>query len=284
MAVYTNLNRARVVKNDEFYTQLKDIEKELSYYTEHFKNKVVYCNCDDPETSSFYAYFKNNFIPLQLRSVLATSYVAEGHGKFSIFDNSGIRFGLLDGDGSYDSAECIAILQRSDIVCTNPPFSLFIPFFKLLTSEQISFLVIGNLNAVTYTDIFPKIKNREVWTGVVTGSMKFSTPCGHLQHFGNLVWYTNLAPSFSRPPIDLDQGYSPIAYPVYDNYSAINVDRIKDIPKDYYGVMGVPFTFACKDDGQQFTIVSVVSTSRTNWVYVNNVKKYKRILIIRNKE
>ena len=263
MAKNSNLHAAKAAKNDEFYTQITDIEKELSNYKDFFKGKVVYCNCDDARESNFFKYFSKNFEFLGLKKLITTGYKAEGKGVVLVYegDKNGnhkaedneIVVRELDGSGDFRSAECIEFLKESDVVVTNPPFSLFREYVKQLMDYGKKFLVIGSMNAITYKEIFPYIKNDELWLGN-QNVKEFRSPNGEIKKFGNILWYTNIQHKKRNTPIDLYKRYSN-EYPKYDNYDAIEVSKVSDIPMDYDGVMGVPITFLDKYCPEQFEIV-----------------------------
>lgn len=257
-----NLSNAKKMKNDEFYTQISDIEKELKYYKHHFKDKVVFCNCDDPTESHFYKYFKMNFEALGLKKLITTyyksdkpTYKTECVGGYGIED---IRTELLQ-NGDFRSNECIELLKEADIVVTNPPFSLFREYVALLEEYDKNYLIIGNKNAITYKDIFKLIKENKLWLGY--GSCEeFRTPNGLSKQVNGLCrWFTNLPIAKRNEELLLYKTYSPDLYPKYDNYNAINVDKVKDIPKDYDGIMGVPLTFLDKYNPEQFEIIDALN-------------------------
>ena len=175
MAKNSNLHAAKSAKNDEFYTQISDIEKELNHYNEFFKGKVVYCNCDDPKESNFFKFFSLNFERLGLKKLITTGYKKDGHGVAFVYegDKNGSRkvddeivVTELQGNGGYETEECIAFLKEADVVVTNPPFSLFRDYVKQLMDNNKKFLIIGSQNAITYKEIFPYIKNNQLWLGM----------------------------------------------------------------------------------------------------------------------
>ena len=263
MAKNSNLHAAKVAKNDEFYTMLTDIEKEMSYYKDFFKGKVVYCNCDDARESNFFKYFSKNFEFLGLKKLITTGYKAEGKGVVLVYegDKNGNRkvedneivVRQLEGSGDFRSEECIEFLKEADVVVTNPPFSLFREYVRRLMDYGKKFLVIGSMNAITYKEIFPYIKNNELWLGN-QNVKEFRSPNGEIKKFGNILWYTNIQHKKRNTPLDLYKRYSN-EYPKYDNYDAIEVGKVSDIPMDYDGVMGVPITFLDKYNPEQFEIV-----------------------------
>ena len=285
----SNLTRAKAAKNDEFYTQLKDIENELYHYREHFYGKTVYCNCDDPRVSNFFFFFSHQFERLGLKKLIATSYQNTHMDLFSrhneqqgimleytgdkngnrVPDTEEIEVTLLNGDGDFRSPECIALLKQADIVVTNPPFSLFREYVSQLMEYQKQFLIIGNQNAVTYKEIFPLIQENRLWMGIHSGSMAFDTPQDEEKKFGNICWFTNLSHKKRQEKPILFQQYCPEKYPQYDNYNAIEVSRVADIPKDYDGAMGVPITFLDKYNPDYFKILGITKT----W-YGSAIKTY----------
>jgi len=274
----SNLSAARVNKNDEFYTSYNDIEKELTKYKQHFKDKIIYCNCDDPTWSQFYAYLKNAFNYYEYSKLVTTHYVANGISFMREFNGSQEVDTQLTGDGDFRSDECKAILDQVDIVITNPPFSLFREFVVLLQEKQKQFLIIGNMNAITYKECFKLIKDNKMWLGL--NSVKvFTKPDGTEQAFGNICWFTNLTHSRRNQPIDLYKNYSPVEYSKYDNYDAIEVSKVKDIPEDYTGVMGVPITFLDKYCPTQFEIVRFRKGNDEKDLAINGYTPYFRILI-----
>lgn len=315
------LSSAKAAKQDEFYTQLADIENELKHYRQHFAGKVVLCNCDDPFESNFFKYFAANFNALGLKRLVCTSYcpspimgkqltlfVMEGtrayagrNGKKYAYVaeinevpdlNKDGSIGLddvehllrhdknatrpLKGDdnyppGDFRSAECVEILKGADIVVTNPPFSLFREYIAQLVEHGKQFLIIGSKNAITYKEVFRLIKENQLWVGVGfnAGNAYFKIPKENVRDFAsgvydektglvkfrNVGWFTNMDHSKRHEFITLFKKYSPEAYPTYDNYDAINVNKVADIPEDYDGAMGVPITFLDKYNPDQFEII-----------------------------
>lgn len=290
-----NLSDAKVAKEDEFYTQLTDIEKELKHYKAHFKGKTVYCNCDDPRISNFFHYFSYNFEKLGLKRLVTTCYKNQDLDLFSqndsehaiyleytgdsngnnVPDPSEIGIQPLEGDGDFRSPESIALLQEADIVVTNPPFSLFREYIAQLMEHDKKFLIVGNQNAITYKEVFRLIKEDRLWLGYNSGDMKFKVPDYYAprdtrfwidengqkwRSLGNACWFTNLDLSKRHDDLILFKNYSPSDYPRYDNYDAIEVSRVADIPADYEGVMGVPLTFLEKYNPDQFEILGLSGT------------------------
>ena len=322
MANNSNLHAAKAAKNDEFYTQITDIEKELSNYKDFFKGKVVYCNCDDARESNFFKYFSKNFEFLGLKKLITTGYKAEGKGVVLVYegDKNGnhkvedneIVVRELEGSGDFRSEECIEFLKEADVVVTNPPFSLFREYVKQLMDYGKKFIIIGNQNAITYKEIFPYIKNNELWLGVsMNGANRwfyapdnyevkenaagYKVENGRKMFFVNgVVWFTNISNEKRNKKLDLIRRYSN-EYPKYDNYDAIEVSRVENIPMDYDGVMGVPISFLHKYNPEQFEIVwtsdrggdgkienlKIPNQARYDAPTVNGVGVYKRIFIKR---
>ena len=297
----TNLTLAKANKKDEFYTQLSDIERELKHYKKHFKDKVVLCNCDDPRVSNFFHFFSYNFEKFGLKKLIATCYKNQDSDLFSqnnseraiyleytgdkngnnVPDAEEIGIKHLQGDGDFRSKECIELLKQADIVVTNPPFSLFREYVAQLVEYDKKFVIIGNLNALTYRDIFKLIKENKLWFGhsIHSGDREFRVPQDYpLNAAGSRVdeegnkyirvkgvrWFTNLDYTERHEDLLLYKTYSPEEYPTYDNYDAINVDVTKEIPMDYRGVMGVPITYIDKYNPDQFEILGMASSAGYN--------------------
>ena len=293
-ALNKNLHQAKNAKKDEFYTQLSDIENELKHYKAHFKNKVVYCNCDDPRMSNFFHYFSYNFEDLGLKKLITTCYQNQNRDLFSQHDSEraiyleyygdknnnktpdveeiGVQY--LKGDGDFRSEESIALLKQADIVVSNPPFSLFREYVAQLIQYNKKFIILGNLNAITYKEIFPLIKENKLWFGpsIHSGDREFGVPDNYpLKAAGYRIdengrkfirvkgvrWFTNLDYNERHEDLILYKTYTPEDYPKYDNYDAINVDKTKEIPMDYQGAMGVPITFLDKYNPDQFEIIGI---------------------------
>ena len=261
-----NLHKAKVAKNDEFYTRLQDIENELRHYRNHFKGKVVYCNCDDARESNFFKYFSLSFEFLGLKKLIATGYKENGKGVALVYegdkngnrnvDDEEISVTELNGNGDFRSEECIEFLKEADIVVTNPPFSLFREYVAQLMQYGKKFLIIGNKNAITYKEIFPYIKNNELWLGT-TNPNEYFLPNGEITKSvaGLCRWFTNLEHKKRNEELILYKSYNPTEYPKYDNYDAIEVSKVAEIPMDYEGVMGVPISFLDKYCPNQFEII-----------------------------
>ena len=292
----TNLNKAKQAKNDEFYTRYEDIEVEIMEYKEQFQDKIVYLPCDSLK-SEFWSFFINNFQSFGLKKLIATHYEKDGQ-SYKVWTNDGnnIIQENLAGNGDFRSPECIEILKECDIVCTNPPFSLFREFVDVIMTHGKQCLIIGSQNAFTYKEIFKMIKNNRLWTGY-NMVKEFNQPDGSIKKFGNVCWFTNLTTNKRNEEMVLTKNYNLIDYPKYENYEAIEVNRLVNIPKDYDGVMGVPITFIDKYNPKQFEILGHTSSSdkspevealRTdpnhrNRGLINGKEKYDRILIRRKK-
>lgn len=236
---------------------MDDIQKELANYKQYFNDKIVYCNCDDIKYSNFYKYFKDNFKELGLKKIIATNLSLDGIAYKTEFDNNSKESRTeLRGNGDFRSEECVKLLQESDIIITNPPFSLFREYIAQLIKYNKDFLIIGNMNAATYKEIFPLFKNNQVWFGYTSPKI-FITPDRTEKKFGNILWYTNLESGKRHCRTDLKNCYygNESNYPKYDNYDAIEVSKVVNIPKDYYGLMGVPVTFLNKYCPEQFELI-----------------------------
>lgn len=305
------LNRAKYSEGtDEWYTPYEIIAEELEHYEEEFFNKNVLCNCDDPFKSQFVQYFLKNFNRLKLKELICTSYVESGKGYLlqvkdveSDFEINTVLESVkkLEGNGDFRSDECVEYLKRCDICCTNPPFSLFSELFSLLVKYDKKFLIIGNQNAITYKEIFPLIRDNKVWVGYRFGDMKFlvsenTAPRKYRfwidehgqkwRSLGNAMWLTNLDTFKRHEKFELFERYSPLKYQSYDNFNAINVEKVHDIPKDFNGIMGVPITFLKYHNGQQFEIVGEANHGSDNEFdlfkpKINGKEIFKRILIRR---
>ena len=309
------LTGAKKAKKDEFYTQLVDIEAELKHYRVHFVGKTVLCNCDDPRKSQFFYYFVLKFHDWGLKKLITTCYKNQDPDLFSESTSeqavylvykggyigkppdpniAGLAHPLL-GDGDFRSAECITFLQEADIVVTNPPFSLFREYIALLIEYKKQFVIVGNTNAVTYTNCFELIRDNKMWLGY-NCLRWFYTPAGTLYEAARSYWYTNLDIQKRHEELILYKRYSPEEYPHYDNYDAINVDKVADIPCDYDSVMGVPITYLDKHNPDQFEIIGATesegkgfsaglwdASSKVSQPMVNGKRVYKRIFIRKRK-
>lgn len=293
----SNLHKAKRVKNDEFYTRYEDIEAEVMKYRKHFRDKVVYLPCDDPaeKKSEFWSFFINNFDTFGLKKLIATHYTEEGRAykiwvnkNNSYVDDNDAQQEDLDGNGDFRSPECIDILKECDVVVTNPPFSLFKEFLPLILTYNKEFLIIGPLNAVTYKEIFPFILSKRIWAGY-NNVRHFNDPDGNDRTMGNVFWFTNLPNRSLTEKIVLTKKYSPEVYNKFDDYDAINVNSVADIPMDYPGLMGVPTSFfQGKYNPNQFEIIGEIKHGSDGDFdfckpFVNGVEKYTR-LVIKNKE
>lgn len=327
MAGNSNLRMSMSNKQDEFYTQLSLIESELRHYRQHFKGKVVLCNCDDPYESNFFKYFAMNFNSLGLKKLITTCYATSpviggemqyfvdkggqlsfveapgsipvqkdskakrpykveitevtdenGDGRVDLADveylmrNRKNTMTLLDGDGDFRSPECVELLKQSDIVVTNPPFSLFREYMALLIEHEKQFLIIGNQNNICYLDIFPLVKANKIWLGYNSGHFWFKVPDSYEEkktdfkidetgqkwrRMGNICWFTNLDIEKRHEDMPLFRAYTPEQYPKYENYDGIDVSKTADIPCDYDGNMGVPITFMSQYNPEQFEIIGL---------------------------
>lgn len=330
------LHDGRKNKNDEFYTCFEDIENELANYSDKFVNKTVYCNCDDPLKSNFTRYFLENFKRLGLNRLISSFYCVDGEGSsYALiydgqyegldpddicrksdlivplsaddgFDTSDIETSWKNGAygaGDFRSYKCVSLLKDSDIVVTNPPFSLFRDLIKLLTKYDKKYLLIGNTNVITYKEIFPLIKEGKLWLGCTNFNvgMMFIVPDSferfhHIDENGNKIarvstscWWTNINNERKSKSIKLEKSVSDINMETYDDYDAVNVDNVKDIPSDYYGKIGVPITFLNKHNPEQFDIVGKLVNGSGEEFYdfgppiVNGKMKYARLIIQRKK-
>lgn len=314
------LKKAKLNKKDEFYTLMEDIERELKHYENHFNGKVIFCNCDDVRVSNFYKYFVSNFKRLGIKKLICACYKEIKADLFSdsytqekafFYEYTGKEkeapelsdVTFFEGDGDFRSLESISLLKKADIVVTNPPFSLFREYISQLVNYNKSFLVIGNINAITYKDIFELIKENKVWLGIHLGRgiSGFSVPSDY-ELYGtetkvdingnkiispnNCLWLTNLDNSKRHENIPLIKKYNgnEQSYPFYDNYNAINVNKTKDIPLDYDGVMGVPITFLHKFNPNQFEIIKFRKGDDNKDLSINGKAPYFRILIQHKKK
>lgn len=313
------LQKAKKSKSDEFYTQYSDIVRELQHYTSVFQGKVVYCNCDDPATSNFFRYFIANFQNLGIKKVIASCFKEntndlftqneKKHGFYCEYagaqsengNSQPLEFHEFKGNGDFRSEESVTLLKQSDVVVTNPPFSLFREFVAQLTKYKKQFLIIGNVNAITYKEIFHLIQSNKIWLGVNLGRgiSGFIVP-NHYELYGtetkedsdgnsivatnNCLWLTNLELKKRHESLYLDKEYAgnEDKYPKFDNCDGINVNRTQDIPADYSGLMGVPITFLHKYNPDQFEIVRFRKGEDGKDLCINGKCPYFRILI-RNK-
>lgn len=329
MAGNKSLHEANRAKNDEFYTQLGDIERELAHYKEFFEGKVVFCNCDDPYESNFFKYFAMNFNFLKLKKLIATCYdsspvVGEQLSLFPdkrpysieitevVDENGDGAVDLADVEyllqnkrnhlkklksGDFRSEECVELLKQCDVVVTNPPFSLFREYVAQLIEYDKKFIIIGNQNAITYKEIFPLLKYNKMWLGYGCGDMSFTVPDYYepretrfwvdekgqkWRSLGNICWFTNIDIKKRHERLLLYKSYNPEEYPKYDNYDAINVNKVSEIPANYSGYMGVPITFLDKYNPEQFEIVRFRKGNDDKDLSINGKCPYFRIIIKRN--
>ena len=335
-----DLAQAKDAKKDEFYTQLTDIEKELRHYTEYFRDKVVFCNCDDPYESNFFKYFALMFNKLGLKKLIATCYngspvsgnellldfgdtvddpkkiaykveISEvtdtnGDGAINLADiqylmqNDKNVISILKGNGDFRSEECVELLKQADIVVTNPPFSLFREYLAQLVKYDKKFIILGNMNAITYKEVFPLIKENKIWFGasIHSGDREFQVPESYplnaagsrIDENGNkfirvkgVRWFTNIDYPQRHEDIILYKRYNSEEYPHYDNYDAINVNATNDIPYDYDGAIGVPITFLDKYNPEQFEIIKFRKGDDEKDLSINGKCPYFRILIRKKK-
>ncbi len=328
-----DLAAAKLNKKDEFYTQLSDIEKELRHYRQHFKGKVILCNCDDPFESNFFKYFVLNFNRLGLKKLIATCYTGSpiANQQLSLLDLLGTKkenenkpykavvtivydktgdggvdmldvaelfrsgeneLSELKGDGDFRSPECLELMDEADIVVTNPPFSLFREYVSTLVEHQKNFIIIGPRNAISYKETFPLLMNNQMWVGYgfAHGDAYFHIPRENarefasgvynsengLVHFRNCTWFTNLDIKKRSEEMILVSHFNPDTYPLYENYNAINVDKVVNIPCDYAGIMGVPITFIDNYNPNQFEIIGLGITDLGKSIGVGDYdRKYK---------
>ena len=327
----TTFQDARNRKDDEFYTTYESIDSEMRHYKSHFAGKTVYCNCDDPYKSNFVRYFHKNFNTIGIKRLIVTSFKDSKQSlehntldktKGRILDISNIKEGTreisdeyidywlhneapvtnLNGDGDFRSKECLALLDESDIIVTNPPFSLMRELLSALEEHKKQYLLIGTENVLTYKEIFPLIQQNKLWTGYKSGNMPFRVPEDSKERsnrywvdddgqkwrsLGNTIWLTNLDTPKRHNTIELTKTYNPEDYPKYDNYDAINVDRVENIPKDYPGIMGVPVTILNKLNTDQFELIGEANHGKDNDYDMFkpniNVKELFKKILIKNK-
>ena len=291
MSTNANLHKAKDAKNDEFYTQLTDVSKELMHYKQHFKDKTVLCNCDDPTLSAFWKYFHLNFSALGLKKLISTHYDKTQPTykmEYTGGNDNDIEVGVktsLEGNGDFRNQECLNILDDADIVVTNPPFSLFREYVAVLMEHEKKFLIIGSLNAVKYSECFPFIMNNQMWLGN-NNVHNFMQPDGTVKKFGNINWYTNLDFAKRHEKIILWKEYNDKEYPKYETYDAIEVSKVTNIPINYNGIMGVPISFMSKYNPEQFEIVGEFNHGSDNIFdlakpIINGKELYPRIAIRR---
>lgn len=307
------LEKAKKQKNDEFYTRYEDIENEVMKYRRSFKGKVVYLPCDDPanKQSEFWSFFVNNFDAFGLKKLIATHYDEDGKAYKIWIDGDTTGDGYIDdgdalqedliGNGDFRSPECTAILNECDIVCTNPPFSMFREFVDWIFTAKKQFLIIGNNNAITYKEIFPLIKDNQMWVGYTANKTcifrvgegytfddRITKQINDGNYYGKvpaITWFTNLPNTKRNEEMVLTASYyaNPDAYPHYDNYDGINVDRLAQIPNDYEGAMGVPITIIDSYNPEQFEIIKFRKGDDGKDLRFNGKEPYFRVLIRRKK-
>lgn len=301
MGKNNNLHKAKKNKNDEFYTQIEDINAEMVNYEQHFKGKTILMNCDDPTWSNFWRYFHIEFERLGLKKIISTHYeegeVSTYKLEYTGGNDADFEVGVrtdLEQNGDFRSPECIELLKEADIVITNPPFSLAREYLACLVEYEKNFLIVGDMNWITYKEVFPLLKDNRIWLGNCSVK-EFIQPDGTTKKFGNKLWFTNLDHKKRHERIDTPYLYSkrdtlyPDLYPKYDNYDAINVDKTNEIPMDYDGIMGVPITFMDKYCPEQFEILTIMTGAKGDSLvngddgrakfYVNGKGVYARILI-----
>ena len=321
MAGNVNLVAARAAKKDEFYTQWNDIENEMQAYLEYdpdvFRGKTVLLPCDDPEWSNFTKYFALNFEKFGLKKLISTSYAPCRKGRIYVTEQSAnlnkeyLKWDYLESDGDFRSDEVTKLRDEADIVVTNPPFSLFREFLAWLIEGDVKYSIIGNMNAITYKEVFPLVKENKLWYGpsISSGNLEFRVPesyqltsaCQRVDEQGNkfvyvngIRWFTNIEHGRCHEPLVLmtmddnliygSKRVREAAYPHYDNYDAIEVPETKGIPSDYDGIMGVPISFLDKYNPEQFEILgfmasTLVTDCNFGYPYIDGKKKYARILI-----
>lgn len=290
-----SLQAAKAAKEDEFYTQLSTIEKEMRHYTKQFKNKSILCNCDDPKVSNFFHFFSHNYEKLSLKKLITTCYKNQNTSVFSkhteetgayleydgdkngnrIPDPDEIGIHKLSGDGDFRSEECVNLLKQADIVVTNPPFSLFREYVTQLIENKKKFLILANQNSLSTKDVFELVRDGKLWLGYENGDMSFRVPDhyearetrfwvdehgGKWRSFGTMCWLTNIDIAKRHEELILYKKYNRKAYPKYDNFDAIEVGKVEDIPAGYKGMMGVPAGFLTKHNPDQFEIVGITKT------------------------
>lgn len=301
-----NLHSSRVAKQDEFYTLFETVNEELKHYKKHFRNQVVFCNCDDPEHSNFYKYFKINFEHLGLKKLITTHYENDKPSYKLIIteytEKDPPRETLLQ-NGDFRSDECIKLLNECDIVATNPPFSLMKEYLPLLISSGKKFIILGNLNHATWAETFPLLMEHKFWLGVNSGHFWFKVPDYYenkrtdfkidengqkYRRMGNCCWFTNIDIPQRHIPLTLYKKYTDEDYPKFDNFDAIECSKVQDIPEDTDKIIGVPLTYLAKHCDEQFEIIGKMQSDSGNdydfgFPKINGKNKYVRILIRRKK-
>lgn len=308
MSKNKNLNSAKKGKNDEFYTLYEDIQKEVKEYKDQLKDKIIYCNCDNPEYSNFWKYLLDNFEYYKLKKLISTHYTKDSN-SYKLEINRDINNKIITtktqliGNGDFRSDECVEILKKCDIVITNPPFSLFREYITQLMEYDKKFLILGNNNAITYKDVFTYIKDNKLWLGYTSNKTMFFQLSDDYEKweyikddkkYGNvpaISWFTNL--NNKKHHIDLIRDvlykkYNEVDYPKYDNYDAININKVADIPVDYFGVMGVPITYLSVHNPNQFEIIGSnrgidqdINKIYGRSTYINKKETFRRLFIKR---
>ena len=296
------LHKANKAKEDEFYTLLPDIERELRHYKQFFQGKIIFCNCDDPDYSNFWKYFQLNFYELGLKKLISTHYETEkpSYKLEIVAKDQDKQIGIpeyvktpLTQNGDFRSPECIEILKEADIIITNPPFSLFREYVAQLMEYDKKFIIIGNQNAITYKEIFKLLQENRMWLGYTNGEMEFMVPDYYepkatryreengikYRSMGSTCWFSNLDVAKRHENIVLFRTYNEEDYPKYDNYDAIECSRVSNIPVDYDGVIGVPITFMYSYNPDQFEIVRFRKGNDDRDLSINGKCPYFRILI-----
>lgn len=270
--------QAQKNRYDEFFTQIEDIDVEIAHYIEYLRDKTIFCNCNDYEETNFYRYFKDNFLRLGLKKLIATRYEITGKPsyKIEICNDLIVKKMQLKGNGDFRSDECIELLKQSDIIITNPPFSLFQEYIMQLTSFNKKFIVLGSLNAVAYKRVFPLIIANKLFAHRNKSNMSFINRGKQKIDLGICRWFTNININLKNSFLNLCKEYIPEKYPKYDNSDIINVNKVSDIPSDYDGIIGVPLTFLDKYNNNQFEIVGYSNSKR---LYINGKEVYKRLFI-----
>lgn len=301
-----NLTAGKQNRQDEFYTKLSDIEQEMNHYTSFFKNKVIYCNCDNYNHSNFFNFFYNNFKKLELKKLIVSCYQEDKQGfflEYSKEDNSP-SMGDFKGNGDFRNKESLDLLMEADIVITNPPFSLFRDFINLMFLKDKKFIILGSQNNLDYKGFFDLFKEKKLFFGYYIGNMEFAVPSSYEEKatgfridknnqkwrsLGNICWFTNLEINKKIPKVELTKTYygNEIDYPKYDNFNAINTNRIKDIPKDYEGLIGAPITLLPRLNFDQFELLGIDRFIKGNKMpkrrfSIRGKIKYARI-VIKNK-
>lgn len=290
------LNTARKQKRDEFYTRICDIEKEVENYKDLFADKIVLCNCNDAIHGDFKTYFEREFHNLKLKRLICTAYddIENGieNGFMEEYDGNSWERTYLKGKGDFRSDEMQNILSESDIVVTNPPFSLFREYLDTIIKSNKKFLILGNMNTSICKNTFQYLMDEKLWFGVtnfnvglffeVQSDFEYASTYNRdkfidgkqVSRVPSITWYTNMQHHRRNNVLVLTKKYDPIINKKYDNYDAINVDKVENIPNDYYDTIGVPLTFIDKWNPKQFKIVGKLMTPIIDGKHI-----YKRLLI-----